>query len=93
MYIAVQVQQPTAEQTNLLPRLSRTIPTGSSFVMFCGRHDFNVVSHSRITVSFEDGLRRCKAKRGSTLSNAVSEAVNFIKARAARVRHTPALIG
>ena len=93
VYIAVQVQQPTAEQMNLLPRQSRPIPTTSSFVMFFGQHDFNIVNDNRITVSFEDGLRRCKAKKGSALSNAVGEAVSFIKARLARVRHTPALIG
>ena len=90
--MAVQVQQPTAEQMNLLPRRSRPIPTDSSFVVFCGQH-FNIVNDSRITVSFEDGLRKCKARRGSALSNAVGEAVSFIKARVARSRQTPALIG
>ena len=93
VYMAVKVQQPTAEQMNLLPRQSRPIPIDSSFVMFFGQHDFNVVNDSRITVSFEDGLRRCRARRGSALSTAVSEAVDFIKARLARGRQTPALIG
>ena len=93
VYMAVQVQQPTTEQLNLLPRQSRPIPADSSFVVFFGQHDFNVVSQSRITVSFEDGLRKCKARRGSALSTAVSEAVKFIQARVARARQTPALIG
>ena len=93
VYMAVQIQQPTAEQVNMLPMQSRSVPTDSSFVVFCGQHDFNVVKHSRITGCFEDGLRKCKARRGSTLSNAVSEALEFIQARVARARQTPALIG
>lgn len=54
---------------------------------------FNMVNHSRITVSFEDGVRRCKAKRGKALSTAVKVAVIYIKARLARPHQTPALIG
>ena len=61
VYMAVQVQQPMAEQMNLLSRQSRSVPTDSSFVVFCGQHDFNMVNYSRNTVSFEDGLHRCKA--------------------------------
>ena len=93
VYMAMQVQQPTAEQRNLLSRQSSSVPTDSSLVAFCGQHGFNVVNHSRITVSFEDGLHRCKARRGSALSTAVSEAVIYIKARLARPHQTPALIG
>ena len=88
----MQVQRPTAEQLSQLPSQLRAIPTGSSFVVFCGWHDFNVVNDSRITLAFGEGVQKCKAREGSALSAAVSEAVNFIRARLARGRNAPALI-
>ena len=80
----MQMQRPTAEQLDLLNDHADSTPADRVFVVFYGKHDFNMVSQSRINMSFEDGLRKCKLKKGSALEVAVNEAINHIRARVAR---------
>ena len=82
--VKMQMQRPTAEQLDLLNEHADSSPADRQFVVFYGKHDFNMVGQSRINMSFEDGLRKCKVKKGSALETAVNEAINHIRARVAR---------
>ena len=59
------------------------VPSEKSFVVFFGKHDYSLVSHSRMNKSFEDGLRRYKPNKNAALNAAVEEAVNHTKSRVA----------
>ncbi len=82
--MTMQMQRPTAEQLDLLNDHTDSSLADRVFVVFYGKHDFNMVSQSRINMSFEDGLRKCKLRKGSALEVAVNEAVNHIRARMAK---------
>ncbi|DBA83626.1 TPA: hypothetical protein ACH3X1_006188 [Trebouxia sp. C0004] len=82
-YAAWPAQRPTAEQLDLLNDHADSSSADRVFVVFYGKHDFNMVSQSRVNMSFEDGLRKCKLKRGSALEVAVNEAINHIRAKIA----------
>ena len=92
MSVTMQMQRPTAEQLDLLNEHADSSPADRQFVVFYGKHDFNMVGQSRINMSFEDGLRKCKLRKGSALEAAVNEAVNHIRARVARPNQTAAQI-
>jgi len=92
MSVTMQMQRPTAEQLDLLNDHADSTPTDRVFVVFYGKHDFNMVSQSRINMSFEDGMRKCKPKKGSALEVAVNEAINHIRARVARLFQTRQLL-
>ncbi|KAL0041735.1 hypothetical protein WJX79_002650 [Trebouxia sp. C0005] len=68
-----QMQRATAEQLHLLNDRADSSPADRVFVVFYGKHDFNMVSQSRINMSFEDGLRKCKLKKGSALEEKTEE--------------------
>ena len=80
----MQMQRPTAEQLDLLNDHADSSAADRVFVVFYGKHDFNMVSQSRVNMCFEDGLRKCKPRKGSALEVAVNEAVNHIRARLTR---------
>ncbi len=92
MSVTMQMQRPTTEQVDLLNEHADSSAPDSQFVVFYGKHDFSMVSQSRINMSFEDGLRKCKIKKGSALEVAVNEAVNHIRARVARPNQSAAQI-
>ncbi|KAA6418480.1 MAG: hypothetical protein FRX49_11536 [Trebouxia sp. A1-2] len=89
---AAPMQRATAEQLHLLNDRADSSPADRVFVVFYGKHDFNMVSQSRINMSFEDGLRKCKLKKGSALEVAVNEAINHIRARIAQPNQEAAQI-
>ena len=79
MFLDAQVQEPSRLHLNALQSQADQAAR-KSFVVFFGRHDFNLVSSAKV-VSFEEGLR--KMKKSAPLLAAVQEAGDHIKARLA----------